>query len=83
MARVSSPRNPSSRDLFRVRLTHRVRSFPNASAPFNIEEHNVLYKSQKYLPWNFNEYRDWTVRIGFLPFNPHFPAFGLLTISLI
>lgn len=40
----------------------RVRSYENKTAPFNIEEYNVVWKNQKYNPWNFSTYLDWNVR---------------------
>lgn len=57
----------------------RVRSFENSSAPFNIEEYDVVWKDPKYYPWNFQRYLDWTVRRGSSPSL----VFEVLTIELI
>ena len=43
------------------RSQRRVRSFENKTAPFSIEEYDVVWKNQKYNPWNFNEYLDFKV----------------------
>ena len=64
MERVSGPRNHVAIPL--MLNLHHVRSFENSSAPFNIEEHDAVYKMPKYYPWNFNEYQDFKVNPGFL-----------------
>jgi hypothetical protein len=58
-----------------VILPLNVHSFENTSAPFTINEHDALWKNQKYLPWNFNEYLDFKARVFFIsePF-PRIPA---------
>ena len=38
-----------------------VLRFENNSAPFDIEEYDAVFKKQKYFPWNFNEYKDFSV----------------------
>ncbi|KAJ7285792.1 modular protein with glycoside hydrolase family 13 and glycosyltransferase family 5 domains [Mycena rebaudengoi] len=30
----------------------------NVSTPFDLNEHNAVWKNPKYMPWNFTEYRD-------------------------
>ncbi|KAF9069108.1 modular protein with glycoside hydrolase family 13 and glycosyltransferase family 5 domains [Rhodocollybia butyracea] len=35
--------------------------FLNTSAPFTVDEYNVEYTNPDYLPWNFSEYRDFSV----------------------
>ncbi|KAF8843644.1 glycoside hydrolase family 13/glycosyltransferase family 5 protein [Paxillus ammoniavirescens] len=32
----------------------------NVSAPFNLNEYQVVYKEPNYMPWNFTEYADFT-----------------------
>ena len=34
----------------------------NTSAPFTEAEHNVVWKDPLYIPWNFSEYKDFSVR---------------------
>ena len=36
-------------------------SFVNASAPFTLNEYNVVWKKENYSPWNFTEYADFQV----------------------
>lgn len=38
--------------------------FLNRSTPFDLNEHSAVWKRPQYVPWNFTEYRDFTV--GFL-----------------
>ncbi|KAF8212206.1 glycoside hydrolase family 13 and glycosyltransferase family 5 protein [Mycena galopus ATCC 62051] len=33
----------------------------NESTPFDLNEHNGVWKNPAYIPWNFTEYRDFTV----------------------
>lgn len=73
--------NPSSYDSFRS--THCICSFENTSAPFNIEEYDVEYKSQNYLPWNFDQYRDFNVRRGSSPPDALPDITESLTVELI
>ncbi|CAK5276043.1 unnamed protein product [Mycena citricolor] len=37
------------------------KDYLNVSAPFTLNEHDVVYKTPKYLPWNFTQYRDFTL----------------------
>ncbi|KAF9454524.1 glycosyltransferase family 5 protein [Macrolepiota fuliginosa MF-IS2] len=34
----------------------------NTSTPFSLNEYDALWKKPNYLPWNFTEYRDFTIR---------------------
>ena len=36
-------------------------SFLNTSTPFSLNEYNTAWKNPSYIPWNFTEYRDFTV----------------------
>lgn len=31
------------------------------STPFDLSEHNAVWKNPLYVPWNFTEYRDFSV----------------------
>lgn len=33
----------------------------NTSTPFDLNEHNGIWKNPNYMPWNFTEYKDFTV----------------------
>ncbi|KAJ7219301.1 modular protein with glycoside hydrolase family 13 and glycosyltransferase family 5 domains, partial [Mycena pura] len=35
--------------------------FLNESTPFDLAEHNAVWKNPKYIPWNFTEYRDFSL----------------------
>ncbi|KAF9265419.1 glycoside hydrolase family 13/glycosyltransferase family 5 protein [Marasmius fiardii PR-910] len=35
--------------------------FLNTSTPFSLNEHNAVWKNPRYVPWNFTEYRDFTI----------------------
>jgi alpha-1,3-glucan synthase len=39
--------------------------FLNASAPFNIDEYEVVWKMPEYVPWNFTTYADFSVSLLF------------------
>ena len=39
-------------------------SFENTSAPFSLNEYDALFKKPKYFPWDFNEYKDFKVRVS-------------------
>ena len=36
-------------------------SYLNTSAPFHLDEHLSVWKSPRYVPWNFTQYRDFNV----------------------
>ncbi len=36
--------------------------FLNTSAPFTLDEYNAKWLHPKYMPWNFTEYKDFSVR---------------------
>ncbi|KAF7778692.1 CAZyme family GH13 [Agaricus bisporus var. burnettii] len=36
--------------------------YQNTSTPFSTDEHTALWKNPDYMPWNFTEYRDFTIR---------------------
>ncbi|GLB34918.1 putative glycoside hydrolase family 13 and glycosyltransferase family 5 protein [Lyophyllum shimeji] len=33
----------------------------NTSAPFTLQEHSAIWKHPSYMPWNFTEYRDFSI----------------------
>jgi hypothetical protein len=35
----------------------------NVSTPFDLNEHNALWKNPRYMPWGFTQYRDFNVCI--------------------
>ncbi|KAK7014847.1 modular protein with glycoside hydrolase family 13 and glycosyltransferase family 5 domains [Favolaschia claudopus] len=35
--------------------------FLNVSTPFDLSEHNAVWKNPRYVPWNFTEYRDFSL----------------------
>jgi alpha-1,3-glucan synthase len=37
------------------------KGFLNSSAPFSVDEYEVEYTYPNYIPWNFSEYRDFSV----------------------
>lgn len=37
----------------------------NTSTPFSLNEYNAVWKRPNYMPWNFTEYRDFTVSLSF------------------
>jgi len=37
------------------------KGYENASAPFDLDEYDVIWKKPKYAPWGFDEYKDFVV----------------------
>lgn len=35
----------------------------NTSAPFDLDEHDGVWKDPRYAPWGFDEYKDFTVAL--------------------
>lgn len=41
--------------------SHVSYSYLNTSAPFDLHEHNAVWKHPRYMPWGFEEYTDFSV----------------------
>lgn len=60
-------------------------SFLNTSAPFDLHEHNGVWKKPRYTPWGFDKYTDFEVRLDdFLALrSPHTVLIGQQRMELI